>query len=411
MLSPPRKQEYTPIDEGGVKPRVEEEVHQFGSTLFRVWVLSMMAIAGVFLYTSGAYVSNENGKLRVVMKGGKISSGGVVVGAPDVINLKKDEEEEDTSSSDAAATSESYIDCGTLKDVTTVDGIPTTTNVYAPLFMQTTSEAGGETSYIKLLFQKYGWTDNRPALTKAPTMAADSGGWAYATVSQGSECDGTEYFTAGVKLAQCIPLTSSSSFIMECSDSTGLSYYEYDSSDCSGSVESSKIIASVGCSASLNETQYFDFDDDSYPSSINIACTSNQKAPYLTSTTKYDVWKAFDDSKDDDAETTCQSELFDYYEAYALDTCIPINVWTHCSSDESCVFKVSDADDDDADDSSSSTPYLKMYTEQRNCGGSHTKYDLSTECVDCGHLYWSTKWSYWSGFSEEKTLEATTSAA
>jgi len=253
-----------------------------------------------------------------------------------------------------------------------------------------------EKSYVELLFAKYGWTGTAPPAKSEPDMASDSStGWAYAKITSGDSCDGTEYFNAGVKLNSCVPLYSTTSFYMTCSDGD-LNYYLYSSDDCSGSVSSSAVVASTGCNNI--DVEFFTFDDDYYTSSIKVECSTSSTPPFENNDASYDIWKGYADLEDkDDDSKQCLSTDFDYYEAYVLDVCIPIQVWSTQSNDESCIFKASTNDDDDSpDDDSSGTPYLKYYTAKHTCEGTHTTYDLSEECVAITDFYWSSKWAYYS---------------
>ena len=283
----------------------------------------------------------------------------------------------------------------------------------APLFMQVNDESNKDTHPLFLLFKKYGLTGEKPTKEKQPTnfsnknllQAQKAGGksgsgsgekaskygWIYTVVSSGDSCTGTEYMNAGVVIDTCIPITSSLSVVVECSDDE-VSYYEYASEECTGSVQSSKVIATTGCNQALNESSWFNFDDDGYPSSFEVKCTSTTTPPYEASSQSFDVWSAYDESQT--SSTTCSSSNFNYYEAYVTDVCIPIQVFSTQSNDESVMFKGSSSDDDDADDDSSGTPWIKYYTAKRTCSGTHTTYDLSKDCEAIGALEWAQEWSY-----------------
>ena len=73
---------------------------------------------------------------------------------------------------------------------------------------------------------------------------------------------------------------------------------------------------------------------------------------------------------------TCLSTSLSYFEAYAVDTCIPIQVFPLQSDDKSVIFKAPDDNDDGAE------PYVKYYTSERDCNGTHSKVSLSTSCEE-----------------------------
>lgn len=273
----------------------------------------------------------------------------------------------------------------------------------APLFMQVNDDSNKNTHPIYLLFGKYGLTGDKPTKNSRPTKykhgkKSAENGWIYTVVSSGDSCSGTEYMNAGVASDTCIPITGSLSVVVECVDDE-ISYYEYSSEECSGALQSSKVIATVGCNQALNESSWFNFDDDGYPSSFEVKCSSTSVAPYKKSSLDFDVWSAYDNSETDD--TTCSTSNFNYYEAYVTDICIPIQVYSMQSNDESVIFKGSSSDDYDSnddgdDDNGAGTPWIKYYTEKRTCSGDHVTYDLSTSCERIGALEWAQEWSYFS---------------
>ena len=160
---------------------------------------------------------------------------------------------------------------------------------------------------IVLLFNKYGMNGTKKTLKKHPKKNMNNGfksgnsDWAIATEYGGNTCSGDKYFVAGVKVDTCIPFLSETvmsggnevSFIINCDDDEGLSYYEYYSSDCSSDPVSSKVIASTGCSENGDDDYgWFSFDDDDYPSSVKISCKASSKTPPYGEG-DWDIWKMY----------------------------------------------------------------------------------------------------------------------
>ena len=269
-----------------------------------------------------------------------------------------------------------------------IENIKKVKNKNAPIFMQDTDS----TPPIVLLFEKYGMTGTDEVTKTTPKKKNNNNDWAIATEYGGNTCGGDEYFIAGVKLDTCIPFLSKTpmsggdkvSFIINCDDDEGISYYEYyDDGDCSSDPVTSKIIAKPGCQANgYDDDNWFTFDDDDYPSSVEISCKSNNKSPPYGSG-QYVNWNLYADGGDG----TCDSDDYDYFEAYALNTCIPIQVYSLQSDDESVMFK--------KPLDGSTTPYIKYYTEDHTCSGTHTTYDLDTDCEQCASFLVSAAYSYY----------------
>jgi len=270
----------------------------------------------------------------------------------------------------------------------------------APIFMQDTDS----TPPIVLLFEKYGMTGTGKTLKKHPkknsntdssTDGDSNSDWAIATEYGGTTCgdDGSDkYFIAGVKLDTCIPFLSQTpmsggnkvSFVINCDEDDGISYYEYyDDGDCSSEPASSKVIAKIGCQENgYDDDNWFTFDDDDYPSSVSISCKANSKTPPYGSG-QFDMWNLYSDG----GEGTCDSSEYTYFEAYALNVCIPIQVFSLASDDKSVMFK--------KPLSGSTTPFVKYYTEAHDCSGTHTSYYLDTDCTQIESFLVSSKYSYY----------------
>ena len=89
----------------------------------------------------------------------------------------------------------------------------------------------------------------------------------------------------------------------------------------------------------------------------------------------------------DNGDGECKTKDFTYFEAYAIDTCIPIQVFSLQSNDESVIFKAPKSDND--------APYVKYYTDNHQCEGTHSIYDLDTDCEQCASFLVSTQYSYY----------------
>jgi len=264
--------------------------------------------------------------------------------------------------------------------------VPKSDDPRAPILL---SSIGSKINHpLLLLLSKYGMTGTkkvkhshqkdakRQKLEKKGKGSSDDG-WVYGTVYTGTTCAGTEYMTAGVKLGQCIPIYSSESFYFTCDSDTGyVTMNKYSDEDCS-TLDESLYIVETGC----GETSSWYTDDSiSTENSVQISCSTSTTPPFEEDSTDYDVSEFFTSS----SSSSCSSDDLSLYEAFPLDTCIPMDKSTYGYS--GLEFE-----------QSSSSPKLKYYTSSKTCSGTGISASLTTTCSSLysGYdVYY--KWVAWS---------------
>ena len=157
--------------------------------------------------------------------------------------------------------------------------VPKTKASYAPLFMQ---EQDKRTTIVDLMLRKYGMIGKEKAappkqknLQKKGMGSMDTSeqSWAYASITEGTDCSGQEYMTAGVKLNNCFVdgHVYKTGMLLTCDDGQ-IAYHLYDNDECSGSPTESTTVAVEGCQqpsqAIINS--WWSFDDDYYQKVILI---------------------------------------------------------------------------------------------------------------------------------------------
>lgn len=266
--------------------------------------------------------------------------------------------------------------------------IPKTEDKGAPLFLQSDSK---KHTILQVFLDKYGMTGTEKVKNKkskkskksnSSTGKADTGdeGWVYGVVHTGSDCSGTVYMQAGIKLGQCIPISSSESFIFTC-DGGYVTMSTYEDETCTD-LDQSVYAAETGCSTTT--TWYT--DDESTENSISVACTTTYDMPYASEAdVEYDLLNIYASSM----SSTCATDDLILYEAYPTDTCIPMSYQEYGYS--SIQFQISNLDDDKVAD----VPYLKYYTSSKKCSGTAKTSYLSSTCASLYNGYdiyykWST---------------------
>lgn len=255
--------------------------------------------------------------------------------------------------------------------------IPKTEDHGAPLFLQDGSK---KNHILKLFLEKYGMTGTKKAKSNkknkknkksganSSSGKGDSGdeGWVYGVINTGSECSGTVYMQAGIKLGKCIPMSSSESFYFTCDDGY-VTMSTYTDESCAD-LEESVYVVETGCSTTT--TWYT--DDESSENSIQVTCTTNYDMPYeAEDNVEYDLLNIYASS----SSSSCASDDLILYEAYPTDTCIPMNYSEYGYS--SIEFEISNLDDDKVED----VPYLKYFTSSKVCSGTAKTSYLSSTCA------------------------------
>jgi hypothetical protein len=148
------------------------------------------------------------------------------------------------------------------------------------------------------------------------------------------------------------------------------------------------VVATVGCQQPSQPivNEWWSFDDDVYRKSVNIQCVTTFGPPDV-GRNAYDVWHVYADST---CGTTTAGGSNDYalFEAYVLDTCIPIQVFYTRTDDRSASF---------AYDSATQQMYAKIYNQNRDCSGAYTTVDFDAECAAGGNAVMSYEWGYDAG--------------
>lgn len=263
--------------------------------------------------------------------------------------------------------------------------IPKTDDAGAPLFLQSGSK---KNTILQLFLNKYGMTGSKKVKNKQSKKSNSSSGkkdtgdegWVYGVVHTGSDCSGTVYMQAGIKLGQCIPISSSESFIFTC-DGSYVTMSTYEDETCTV-LDDSVYAAEAGCSTTT--TWYT--DDESTENSISVACTTTYDMPYASEAdVEYDLLDIYASS----SSSTCAEDDLVLYEAYPTDACIPMSYREYGYS--SIQFQISNLDDDKVAD----VPYLKYYTSSKTCSGTAKTSYLSSTCSSLYNGYdiyykWST---------------------
>jgi len=249
--------------------------------------------------------------------------------------------------------------------------IPQTEDVRAPLLLR---KDGSEANHPLVLFMnKYGMTGSKKVKhahkkdskrqkkqKKGGKDASDDSGWMYGDIYSGTTCSGTKYMQGGIKLGQCIPVYSSESFYMTCDDDGYVTMSKYSDETCTTLTES-VYIAQSGCGTT---SSWYTDDSVSEENSVQISCSSSSTPPYESDGIDYDLCEFFASS----SSSTCASDDMILYEAFPLDTCIPMDQSTYGYS--SLEF----------DQTSSGVGYLKYFTSSKMCSGTAKTAVLSTTC-------------------------------
>jgi hypothetical protein len=259
---------------------------------------------------------------------------------------------------------------------------------FAPIYMQSVES----TNYLDLLFKKYGMLNTEKArplsqkALKALKKKNDAAGmqyWIKASITEGDKCDGTEYMIAGAILNQCMPMFGSG-VVLTCEEGN-IAYHKFSDEECSEQPVSSVNIAQEGCGLPSQEVinAWWSFDDDYYKKSVSIQCVTKSDPETNMGNGQYDMWKVYSTS-----DGTCDEKNFILYEAYALDTCIPIQVFYTRKDDASAQFK---------HDEKTGDMYATIYTGERDCSGDSTQESFSTSCSAGGNAHGSYQWTYYPG--------------
>ena len=280
-------------------------------------------------------------------------------------------------------------------------------------------EQDKSTTILDLMLRKYGMVGKKKAATpkqkhlqkKITGKDTDTQqSWAYASITEGTDCDGQEYMTAGVKLNNCFVdgHVYKTGMVLTC-DGGEIAYHLYDNDDCSGSPTESTTVAVEGCQqpsqAIINS--WWSFDDDYYQKviplvvlalltyvssltlahpihhvyyfqkSVNIQCQTDN-APPSYGKGNYDAWKVFSDAG------TCDADDYTLFEAYRTDVCIPIQVFYTRTDDQSAMFLYDEA---------SKSMSANIYSESRDCTGASSSVGFDSTC-DGGSSGLSCQWEH-----------------
>jgi len=257
--------------------------------------------------------------------------------------------------------------------------LPTTTDSRAPLFLQKTNS---KKTKLDLFLQKYGMTLTGKALKVPKTSggkknvkgADTSATWIYATITGSTDCTGTEYGTAGLKANTCLQQDDSSSVMFTC-NSPDVSMYVYSSTDCSGDVAASAVVAQTGCQLPSNTPWGYSTDDDSYSDSINMQCVQGDavSGPEIGQV-HYDVYTMY-------STESCEPESYFSFEAMTCDTCIPFEAYDGAVN-VATMFKY-------GGDGIYKGIYAKLYSSDKNCYSAKVKTVIPEGCSE------GTQWLYY----------------
>jgi len=280
----------------------------------------------------------------------------------------------------------------TLKGHAEFAELPTTTDSFAPLFLQKTSEK----TLLSLWLQKYGLTMTGKALKVPKTSGgkknvkgaeASSSTWIYAQIFAGTECLGTEYGTAGLKANTCLQQDDSSSVMFTC-NSPDVSMYVYQSTDCSGDVAASAVVAQTGCQLPTNTPWGYSTDDDSYNDSLQLSCIQGDpvSGPQVGQV-HYDVMTMYSTS-------TCEVDSYYSFEAMTCDTCIPFEAYDGATN-VAVMFKY-------GGDGIYKGIYAKLYSSDKNCYSAKVKTVIPEGCSEgVQWLYYYNTGTYQSAVQKE----------
>jgi hypothetical protein len=240
-----------------------------------------------------------------------------------------------------------------------------------PLLLQENSK---DNHLFKLFLTKYGLTGTRKApksggkkvstKTNGKSNKKDSSdsGWVYGYIYTGTTCSGTEYVQGGIKLGQCIPVTSDESFYLKCSDDGLVSMYSYEDETCT-SLTDSYYIAETGCGTT---SSWYTDDSISTENSVQLSCTTSSTPHYEEETdVEYDISQFFAST----TSSSCADDDMIFYEAFPTETCIPMSYRSYGYS--SIKFEMT----------TSESPYVEYYTSSKVCGGTGKTASLTTTCT------------------------------
>ena len=343
-----------------------------------VLVLLTSAASGETTRSLRSGAKNNNDKLKASSAASKKDS------STKTKSSKKDSSTTKKSSKKATSTSQTRLKASEAADLLQ------TPASFAPIPFQLGAGVGEGSNPVELLLKKYGMVSTGK---KAPPPSSSAGkgaggeqSWAYASITEGDTCSGQEYMTAGVKLNTCLAMFGSGT-LLSC-DGGEVAYYVYNNEECTGTPTKSDVVATVGCQQPSQPivNEWWSFDDDIYRKSVNIQCVTTFGPPDV-GRNAYDVWHVYADST---CGTTTAGGSNDYalFEAYVLDTCIPIQVFYTRTDDRSASF---------AYDSATQQMYAKIYNQNRDCSGAYTTVDFDAECAAGGNAVMSYQWGYDAG--------------
>ena len=240
----------------------------------------------------------------------------------------------------------------------------------APLILQKNSE---KNHLLKLFLTKYGLSGTKKAPKsggkhvstnangKSNKKESSDEGWVYGYIYTGTTCSGTEYVQGGLKLGQCIPVTSDESFYLKCSDDGLVTLYKYEDETCT-SLTDSYYIAETGCGTT---SSWYTDDSVSTENSVQLSCSTTSTPHYEEEAdVEYDISQFFAST----SSSSCADDDMVFYEAFPTETCIPMSYKSYGYS--SIKFEMT----------TSESPYVEYYTSSKTCSGTGKTASLTTTC-------------------------------